>query len=94
MGAVLQFVGDWGHALAAVLFAALGIFLLRRRDETPEPRLIAAALLMTSCWALYISFGGVSKSLSGIVENVRNAAWLLALFVMLRRGPAGRAGSM
>jgi putative PEP-CTERM system histidine kinase len=94
MGALLQFVGDWGHALAAVLFAALGIFLLRRRDEAPEPRLIAAALLMTSCWALYVSFGGVSKPLSGIVESVRNAAWLLALFVMLRRGPAGRAGAL
>jgi putative PEP-CTERM system histidine kinase len=94
VGAVLQFVGDWGHALAAVLFAALGIFLLRRRDEAPEPRLIAAALLMTSCWALYISFGGVSKPLSGIVESIRNAAWLLALFVMLRRGPAGRAGGL
>jgi putative PEP-CTERM system histidine kinase len=94
MGAVLQFVGDWGHALAAVLFAALGIFLLRRRDDAPEPRLIAAALLMTSCWALYVSFGGVSKPLSGIVESIRNAAWLLALFVMLRRGPAGRAGAL
>jgi putative PEP-CTERM system histidine kinase len=94
MGALLQFVGDWGHALAAVLFAALGIFLLRRRDEAPEPRLIAAALLMTSCWALYVSFGGVSKPLSDIVESVRNAAWLLALFVMLRRGPAGRAGAL
>ncbi|NML10039.1 PEP-CTERM system histidine kinase PrsK [Sphingobium sp. AR-3-1] len=92
MGALLQFVGDWGHALAAVLFAALGIFLLRRRDEAPEPRLLSAALLMTSCWALYVSFGGVSKPLSGIGESIRNAAWLLAMFVMLRRGPVGRAG--
>ncbi|MEC3911710.1 XrtA/PEP-CTERM system histidine kinase PrsK [Sphingobium sp. CR2-8] len=94
MGALLQFVGDWGHALAAVLFAALGIFLLRRRDDAPEPRLLAAALLLTSCWALYVSFGGVSKPLSGIGESVRNAAWLLALYVMLRRGPVGRAGSI
>ena len=92
MSAWLIFVGDWGHALTAVLFAALGIFLLRRRDETPEPRLIAAALLMTSCWALYISFGSVSKPLSGIAEGARNAAWLLALFVLSRRGPAGRIG--
>ncbi|BBF69594.1 XrtA/PEP-CTERM system histidine kinase PrsK [Sphingomonas bisphenolicum] len=92
MGALLQFVGDWGHALAAVLFAALGIFLLRRRDEAPEPRLLAAALLLTSCWALYVSFGGVSKPLSGIGESIRNAAWLLAMFVMLRRGPVGRTG--
>ncbi|MFC3442003.1 XrtA/PEP-CTERM system histidine kinase PrsK [Sphingobium rhizovicinum] len=93
MGALLQFVGDWGHALAAVLFAALGIFLLRRRDEAPEPRLLAAALLLTSCWALYVSFGGVSKPLSGIGESIRNAAWLLVLFVMLRRGPVGRSGA-
>jgi len=92
MGALLQFVGDWGHALAAVLFAALGIFLLRRRDDAPEPRLLAAALLLTSCWALYVSFGGVSKPLSGIGESIRNAAWLLAMFVMLRRGPVSRAG--
>lgn len=92
MSALLIFVGDWGHALAAVLFAALGIFLLRRRDDTPEPRLIAAALLMTSCWALYISFGSVSQPLSGIAESARNASWLLALFVLSRRGPAGRAG--
>lgn len=92
MGALLQFVGDWGHALAAVLFAALGIFLMRRRDEAPEPRLLAAALLLTSCWALYVSFGGVSKPLTGVGESVRNAAWLLTMFVMLRRGPAGRAG--
>ncbi|WP_420143733.1 XrtA/PEP-CTERM system histidine kinase PrsK [Sphingobium sp.] len=92
MGALLQFVGDWGHALAAVLFAALGIFLLRRRGEAPEPRLLAAALLLTSCWALYVSFGGVSKPLSGIGECIRNAAWLLAIYVMLRRGPVGRAG--
>ena len=92
MGALLQFVGDWGHALAAVLFAALGIFILRRRNETAEPRLLAAALLLTSCWALYVSFGGVSKPLSGIGESIRNAAWLLTLFFMLWRGPVGRAG--
>ena len=93
MGALLQFVGDWGHALAAVLFAALGIFILRRREEAAEPRMLAAALLMTSCWALYVSFGGVSKPLSGIGESIRNATWLLTLFVMLRRGPVGRAGT-
>lgn len=92
MGTLLQFVGDWGHALAAVLFAALGIFILRRRDDTAEPRMLAVALLLTSCWALYVSFGGVSKPLTGIGESIRNAAWLLTMFVMLRRGPVGRAG--
>ncbi|WP_375196907.1 XrtA/PEP-CTERM system histidine kinase PrsK [Sphingobium sp.] len=94
MSVLLQFVGDWGHALAAVLFAALGIFILRRRDEAPEQPLLAAALLLTSCWSLYVSFGGVERPLTGIGENIRNAAWLLLLFVMLRRGPAARAGSL
>ncbi|MGC4250540.1 MAG: PEP-CTERM system histidine kinase PrsK [Sphingobium sp.] len=92
MSILLQFVGNWGHALAAALFAALGIFILRRRNGEVEPRLMAAALLMTSCWALYVSFGGVSQPLSGLGESVRNAAWLLLMFVMLRRGPAGRTG--
>ena len=94
MNAVLQFVGDWGHALAAVLFAALGIFILRRREETAEQRLLAAALLLTSCWSLYVSFGGVEKPLTGIGENIRNAAWLILLFAMLRRNGATRGGSL
>lgn len=92
MGAFIIFVGDWGHALAAVLFAATGIFLLRRREHAVVPRLLAAALLLTSCWALYIAFGGVSQTLTGLGENIRNAAWLAVMFMMLRRGPAGRTG--
>nr|WP_278254221.1 XrtA/PEP-CTERM system histidine kinase PrsK [Sphingobium sp. BYY-5] len=80
--------------MAAVLFAALGIFLLRRRAEAVELRMLAVALLLTACWALYVSFGGVSKPLSGAGESIRNAAWLLAMFVMLRRGPAGRSGAI
>ena len=92
MSALLQFIGDWGHALAAVLFAALGIFILRRRHEAAERRLLACALLLTSCWALYVSFGGVNKPLSGIGESIRNAAWLMLMFMMFRRGPASHNG--
>ncbi|EXS71767.1 XrtA/PEP-CTERM system histidine kinase PrsK [Sphingobium sp. Ant17] len=94
MGLLLQFIGDWGHALAAVLFAALGIFLFRRRAEAAEMGMLAVALLLTSCWALYVSFGGVAKPLSGVAENMRNAAWLTTMFVMLRRGPVGRGGAL
>lgn len=91
MSAFLIFVGNWGHALAAVLFAAVGIFLLRRRERAAEQHMLAFALLLTSCWALYVAFGGVSKTLSGLGENIRNGAWLLAMFMLLRRGPAGRS---
>lgn len=94
MGALLQFIGDWGHALAAIFFAALGIFVLRRREDVAEQGLLAAALLLTSCWSLYVSFGGVAKPLTGIGENIRNASWLLLLFVMLRQSAWERAGPM
>lgn len=93
MGALLLFLGNGGHALAAALFAALGIFILRRGDDNGAPRFLAAALLLTSCWSLYVSFGGVDRPLTGIGENVRNAAWLLWLFAMLRRS-AAMSGSM
>ncbi|WP_370309586.1 XrtA/PEP-CTERM system histidine kinase PrsK [Sphingobium abikonense] len=92
MPVFLQIVGDWGHALAATLFAALGIWLLRRRDGSTDLRCLAAAMLLTSGWALYISFGSVAKPLSGLGENIRNAGWLLAMFVLLRRAWAGRQG--
>lgn len=94
MGGLLQFVGDWGHALAAVLFAALGILVLRRRDDTDGPRLLAGALLLTSCWALYVSFGGVARPLSGLGENIRNAGWLLFLFALVRQAAGARARRM
>ncbi|MET0249028.1 MAG: XrtA/PEP-CTERM system histidine kinase PrsK [Sphingobium sp.] len=94
MGALLQFVGDWGHALAAVLFAALGIYILRRRDDTDGPRLLACALLLTSCWALYVSFGGVTRPLSGLGENIRNGGWLLFLFALSRQAPGARGQSV
>lgn len=94
MGALLELVGDWGHALAAVLFAALGIFVLRRPDDGARTRLLAVALLLTSCWSLYVSFGGVARPLTGIGENVRNAAWLLLLFAMLRQDARVEPGAM
>ncbi|MGE4324182.1 MAG: XrtA/PEP-CTERM system histidine kinase PrsK [Sphingobium sp.] len=93
MGVLLQFVGDWGHALAAVLFAALGIFVLRRRADTAERRLLAVALLLTSCWALFVSLDDAATLLSGVGESMRNAAWLLLMFAIVRRGVTDRGGS-
>jgi putative PEP-CTERM system histidine kinase len=94
MNAFIQLLGDGGHALAAALFAALGIISLRRRDGARQPVLLIAALLMTACWALYISFGGVTRPLSGLMESIRNAVWLALMFAMLRRGEGRRSGEM
>ncbi|AUW58271.1 PEP-CTERM system histidine kinase PrsK [Sphingobium sp. SCG-1] len=86
MAMLYQFMGDGGHALAAAMFAALTIYILRSHAATLERNLLCAAIFMTAFWALHTAFGGVTEPLSGISESVRNAAWLLFMFVMLRRG--------
>ncbi|CAN5176372.1 PEP-CTERM system histidine kinase PrsK [soil metagenome] len=86
MSILLQFMGDWGHALAAALFAALAIWVSRGGDGGPERRLLVSALGLTALWALYASFSGMRGPLLGIAESARNAGWLLFMFALLRRG--------
>lgn len=86
-----QIIGDGGHALAAAMFVALTIYVLRSHAGTPERNLLCMALFMTAFWALHTAFGGVTKPLSGVSETVRNAGWLIFMFVMLRRGEGRRS---
>lgn len=92
MSVMFQIIGDGGHALAAALFAALTIYVLRGPSATLERNLLCAALALTALWALYTAFGSVTKPISGLAENLRNGAWLLFMFVMLRRGEGRRSG--
>jgi putative PEP-CTERM system histidine kinase len=100
MNMVLQFLGDWGHALAAALFAALAIWVSRGQDDSgqddsgrndsgkggAERRLLVTALGVTAFWALYAAFSGMRGAFLGISECVRNAAWLIFIFALLHRG--------
>jgi putative PEP-CTERM system histidine kinase len=86
MSAFLQFLGDWGHALAAALFAALALWVSRGRIRGIERHLLVTALGLTAFWALYASFSGLAGPLLGVAESIRNVAWLLFMFVLLRRG--------
>jgi putative PEP-CTERM system histidine kinase len=90
MNMLLQFLGDWGHALAAALFAALAIWVSRGRDSgadgSAERRLLVMALGVTAFWALYAAFSGMRGAFLGISECVRNAAWLIFIFALLHRG--------
>ncbi|WP_336965373.1 XrtA/PEP-CTERM system histidine kinase PrsK [Sphingobium aquiterrae] len=92
MNAALLSIGDWGHAFAAALFAALAIWVARGRDGSTQRLLIVIALHMTALWALCTSFSGAGRMLSDLTESLRNAAWLLAMFVLLRRGEAAGQG--
>lgn len=83
-----QFLIEWGYAAAAALFAALAIWVLRRRDGVLQQHLLVAALLFTALWGLMGAMTGPFSLLSAMIENLRNTAWLIFMFVVLRRGEA------
>ncbi|PZU57873.1 MAG: PEP-CTERM system histidine kinase PrsK [Sphingobium sp.] len=86
MTPILQTIGDAGHALAAALFAALALWVLRGRKGGAERRWLMTALFVTAFWALSAAFTGMSGYLLGLSETLRNAAWLAFMFVLLHRG--------
>jgi len=86
MGALAQFFGDWGHVLCAALFAVLTLWTSRNFETLATGKLLVAAFSMTAIWALSIAFGGVDRLESGMMESLRNCAWLVCLFMSSRVG--------
>ncbi|MCC6481501.1 MAG: PEP-CTERM system histidine kinase PrsK [Sphingomonadaceae bacterium] len=82
MSATLLFIGDWGHVLAAALFAALSIWTGRRFATQQTGKLLVAALALTSAWLLSVAFAGVDRLETGVLESLRNCGWLVCLFVL------------
>lgn len=84
MGGLTHYIGEWGHVLAAGIFAALAIWTGRRFATEKMGKLLVIALSLTSIWALSIAFGGVGRVQTGMMESLRNCGWLvcLALFPM------------
>ena len=74
----------WGHALAALLFGALGVWTLRL-DAKRLPRIpFAIALIATALWAL--SVAGIGEAAPGVdlAQGVRDLAWLGVLLLLHR----------
>lgn len=90
MDSAFSFIGVWGHAMAAALYVALAIWVSRKREGRIEQHLLVAALALTACWALYVSFEGASNPVAGFAESLRNMAWLGFMFVLLKRGRGSR----
>ncbi len=82
MSATLLFVGDWGHVLAAALFAVLSVLTSRRFATQQAGKLLVVALALTSTWLLSVAFGGVDRLETGVLESLRNCGWLVCLFVL------------
>ncbi|MGC6400145.1 XrtA/PEP-CTERM system histidine kinase PrsK [Sphingomonas sp. FW199] len=67
----------WGHASAAVLFAALALATLRRPvPGVPRPALVAA-LALTALWALAVAGVGPVELGTRLAAGARGMAWLL-----------------
>lgn len=86
MGPLLTFLAQWGHAVAAALFAALSIWESRRKDPALQQHLMVMALVLTVFWALAASMTGLVSVLTSMAETLRNMGWLLFMFILLRRG--------
>ncbi len=77
----------WGHALAALLFGATGLWALRS-DATTMPRVpLVAALAATALWALAVAGIGENDLVTQVAGAARNLAWF-AFMVALYRGVA------
>lgn len=75
----------WGHALAALLFGALGLWALRTGAGLPRKPL-AAALAMTALWALAVAGIGEADLATKIAQGARDLAWLAFMIIVQRRG--------
>lgn len=75
----------WGHALAALLFGALGLWTLRRAEPGVPRQPLAAALAMTALWALAVAGIGETDLTTRVAECARNLAWLGFMIALHRR---------
>jgi putative PEP-CTERM system histidine kinase len=90
---IWSIVGNFGHALAAVIFASLAILTSRRASQSIEVQLLVIALALTALWSLRHALGGALAGTplpDGIAETMRNGAWLAVIAAMLHRQPVGR----
>ncbi|WP_448659498.1 XrtA/PEP-CTERM system histidine kinase PrsK [Sphingomonas sp. CJ99] len=75
----------WGHASAALLFAALALGAIRRPvGGVPRPAL-AAALGLTALWALAVAGIGPAESGTQLASGIRGVAWLVLAGLIHRR---------
>jgi len=75
----------WGHALAALLFGALGLWTFRGAEAGVPRKPLGVALMMTALWALAVAGIGEADLTTRIAESARNLAWLGFMIALHRR---------
>jgi putative PEP-CTERM system histidine kinase len=81
---MLALIGFWSHALAALLFGALALWQLRHWNGDRLNRPLVAAFAVTSVWAIFAALLGSEHFLSSLAESVRNFAFLIFMYGIVR----------
>ena len=72
-------IAFWTHMLAAVLFASLALWELRRGAGESEQRMLLAAFALTSLWA-FVTALTPTTMLAAYSETARNLVWVGVLY--------------
>jgi putative PEP-CTERM system histidine kinase len=83
---MLALASLWGHAATAILFAALTFWGLGRSRNDLTVRALTLATGMTAIWALASAISFPNSMPAQISENLRNAGWLVFMYVLWRQG--------
>jgi putative PEP-CTERM system histidine kinase len=75
----------WSHALAALLFGGLAMWTIRAPAGGLPRRPLAAALALSSLWALAVAGIGAGEMVTRIFETLRNLGWLGFMITLHRR---------
>lgn len=83
---MIDSIGVWSHAIAAILFTALAMAQVGRPHGGMHLRVLTVAFGMTAIWALLVMLNGPHGLAPRILESGRNLAWLGFMLALLGRG--------
>lgn len=84
--ALFDFIAQWSHALAAVLFGALAVWQVQRPTRDGQRLILLCAALFTAFWALLVAMTSHFSVATQIGEQLRNAGWLGFMYMLWRGG--------
>jgi len=83
---MIGLIGFFSHLAAAILFAGLAIWQVRRPIGGMQRRTLALAFGLTALWALAVLLAGPAGVLGRVAESLRNLAWLGFMLALVERG--------
>ncbi|MFM2099705.1 MAG: hypothetical protein RLZZ366_1244 [Pseudomonadota bacterium] len=87
---MIALVGLWSHALSAVLFGALSVWLAQRWFSERNGKMLMVACFATAFWSLAAGSNGYMSYLAQLSEHFRNLAWLGFMYTLWRQGDGER----